>query len=435
MRVAPSGGRNRRTRLAVCIAASAAAALTVAGCAASSSGSKSDGGSGASTGSADSLHAAQQTGLAYTGGKAGAADSSLSRIKIGFINQQGATPGFPEATAAAQAAASFVNDYLGGIGGHPIQLVTCFVVSSEEDGQNCAQKMAADSSIVAVQLGLLTVGQGSVYKILQGRKPIIGGAPTSPVDISQTSVPFYFSGVANWPSIALYEANTLKAKSVALVYDGKDPGAQVAAQLAGSVLKSHNVAYKSVPSSGSGDWSSALTSAGARTADAVTFIGSPPTCVPFANAVNQLAIKAKVVTLDFCASGAVKTALGHFPPWTYAFQVHNPYAPEQDPQVAAYRAAMAKYQPQAAFTTAYPFSNLMVLAKLMNGLGATKLTGPAITGAVLGITTPIWAGAQSPHCGFLSSTKNPAYCSTDTFLYSYDDSGWSKPTVASWQGN
>lgn len=444
MRVAQSRGcRSRKSTLPICTAIGAAAVMTLSGCAASSGGGTTvapgstpvSGSISAST-STDSMSAAQQAGLAYTGGKGGAAKKSLSPIKVGFINQQGATPGFPEATSAAQAAAGFVNDYLGGIDDHPIQLVTCFVVSSEEDGQNCAQKMAADKSIVAVQLGLLTIGQGSIYKTLQGNKPIIGGAPTSPTDISQTAVPFYFSGVANWPSIAVYEAKILKAKSVALVYDGKDPGAQVAARLAGTVLKSNDVAYKSVPSSGSGDWSSALTAAGARTADAVTFIGSPPTCVPFANAVTQLGIKAKVVTLDFCASSPVRSALGHFPSWTYAFQVHNAYAPEQDPQVAAYRAAMAKYQPKAAFTTAYPFSNIMVLAKIFTGIGAAKLTSSTITSAALGFTAPVWAGAQKPHCGFLSSTKNPAYCSTDTFLYSYDaSSGWGKPTVAAWQGN
>jgi branched-chain amino acid transport system substrate-binding protein len=317
-----------------------------------------------------------------------------------------------------------------------LQLVTCFVVSSEEDGQKCAQQMAADKSVVAVQLGLLTVGQNSIYHTLSGRKAIIGGAPVTPSDIGQTDVPFYVSGVANWPSIALYVAKTLKAKTVALVYAGSDPGAQVAAQLTGGELKANGVAYKSVPSSGSGDWASALVSAGAQSADAVTFIGSPPTCVPFANAVKQLAITAKVVTLDFCVSDAVRTALGGFPAWTYAFQVHDTYEPAQDPQVAAYRAAMAKYQPSAAFTTAYPFSDIMVLTRLFNTLGTQGLTQASIKKAALGVTFPIWMGAQSPKCGFLTSTKNPAFCTTDTFLYSYDSStGWRKPTVAAWQGN
>ena len=41
--------------------------------------------------------------LTYTGGKAGAADDSLAPVVIGYVNQEGGVPAFPEATAGTDA--------------------------------------------------------------------------------------------------------------------------------------------------------------------------------------------------------------------------------------------------------------------------------------------------------------------------------------------
>lgn len=54
----------------------------------------------------------------YIGGKKGKANPSLSPVVIGYVNQQGGTLSFPEATEALKATVKFVNDRLGGIDGH-----------------------------------------------------------------------------------------------------------------------------------------------------------------------------------------------------------------------------------------------------------------------------------------------------------------------------
>src|SRR4029079_12403824 len=85
---------------------------------------------------------------AYIGGT-GAADASLSPIKVGYFNQQG---GAIEVThtniTGIQAAVDFVNKNAGGIGGHPLELVTCYIANTEEEGQQWGQQFANDSSIV-----------------------------------------------------------------------------------------------------------------------------------------------------------------------------------------------------------------------------------------------------------------------------------------------
>ena len=64
----------------------------------------------------------------YVGGKAGAANSSLPPVTIGFVNQQGGSQAIgPLATTGAQIAVKYINTELGGIGGHPLKLSTCFI--------------------------------------------------------------------------------------------------------------------------------------------------------------------------------------------------------------------------------------------------------------------------------------------------------------------
>ncbi|MGH9184655.1 MAG: ABC transporter substrate-binding protein, partial [Acidimicrobiales bacterium] len=94
--------------------------------------------------------------LAYTGGTARPADESLEPVTIGYINQEGSVPSFPEATVGIEAAVRYVNEELGGAGGHPVELATC-IVQSEEDGQRCGTEMANNADVSFVIVGILAV--------------------------------------------------------------------------------------------------------------------------------------------------------------------------------------------------------------------------------------------------------------------------------------
>src|SRR6266567_3414986 len=112
--------------------------------------------------------------LNYTGGKSGAADTSLPPVYIGYVNQQGGPTAVGLlATAGAQMAINYANAELGGVGGHPIQLVTCFIASAEEEGTTCAQKFLANNKIDVIDMGGVAIGVQSFYSTLNGAKPVI----------------------------------------------------------------------------------------------------------------------------------------------------------------------------------------------------------------------------------------------------------------------
>ena len=118
--------------------------------------------------------------LGYVGGKAGAADPGRSPIGIGWVNVEGGPGGSPEATLGARAAVKYVNDRLGGIGGHPLKLNVCTVVSAEEEGQKCGQQLLGAKEVSAIGVGNLYLGDASFNSVIAGKKPVLVGVATGP---------------------------------------------------------------------------------------------------------------------------------------------------------------------------------------------------------------------------------------------------------------
>ncbi|GAA3076965.1 ABC transporter substrate-binding protein [Streptosporangium carneum] len=415
-------GRRRNWRAVA--AAGAGVLLGLTGC----SGPESNGQTGAnatpaSTAGLPSLSVAQSTLSAYVGGTPGSADAGKPPVHIGFITQHGGIPSFPESQVAAEAAVKFVNDKLGGIGGRPLALVPCVVVSAQEEALNCAQKMANDERVKVVQLSLLTVGTAAVYETLSDRKAVVGQTPASPTDVAAKGV------YQPWPGsygiqggIAKYVADVLKAKRVAVVYDGDDPGSAFGAKSVAAAFGHLGVSFKQVATqTGSADVASALVSAGALDADAVVRISNTPSCVPTARAVQQLGVKAPIIALDFCTDDSVRQANGgDLPKWTYVGQSRNVLSPRTDQQAAIYRSVMNAYAPRAKVggLAPYAWDSIILDAKMLNQLGADP-TPAAVSDWWKGFGGPLFLGPDRVACGFLADKGLPSLCSTTVFLAEY----------------
>src|SRR5262245_37455387 len=170
--------------------------------------------------------------VSYVGGKSKAANPKLSPVVIGAVNTQGGQvlvgPGW---TKGVQTAAQYVNRYLGGVGGHPLVVSTCFTRSAEEDGTKCGQRFANDKRIHVVLFGAVAVGNQSFYAALGGKKPTVGGVLLLPVDAQQTNGYGLFgsnsSVLGPWGT---FGKDVLKAKTAAVIYPqvpGIDFGAKV----------------------------------------------------------------------------------------------------------------------------------------------------------------------------------------------------------------
>jgi branched-chain amino acid transport system substrate-binding protein len=371
-----------------------------------------------------------QLAASFTGGEVGAVDKNLEAVKIGFINVDGGVPAFPESTKAEEVAAAFINDHLGGVGGHPIEIVQCNIVQGDEDAQKCAQQFANDPSILSVQLGMTVLGTGPIYSTIGTKKNVIGLGTFSPADLDVPGVNYYSAAAFSaGPGMALYAKETLKASTMAIVFDQTDPGAAGSAQLVIGLSKALGIKATSVPVTNASEWSTALVSAGAQTADAVAVMGNTSVCVPMAQAVQQLAITSPVLTFGFCQDNSVAEALGEFPEWTYFQPTKSPFGVD-DADVKLYNAVMESYAPDANQSGGAngTFQGLVSLVRAMNEVGYDNLSVEAINKAYSGFTGPVFLGPQEIACGQYASQGAQSLCTTVAFPVQFTGGKWVDPT-------
>jgi branched-chain amino acid transport system substrate-binding protein len=376
----------------------------------------------------------------YVGGTPGKA--SGAPVTIGFANAQGGPLlSIPEATAAAQVAVEYINNVLGGVHGRPLQLKTCFIATSEEEGQTCGEEFADDPAVQVVTYPILGFGQQSMMAALRGKKPLISSAGqyTDPSDAYVLNGDLSHASLGG---VVQYVLQDLKAKHVALVIQGDSPPDVESTGILKKYLTQGGatVSVATVQSS-SPNVASALVSAGAQSADAIILsVSTPSLCLSFAEALPQLGLSNKpLVAGPTCVDPSIAKATGDMLKGTFIYTTSNVLAPSLDPDVQLYEQVMKHYAPSVAanlLTAPNAFSMIMTVAKLLN---ATKsMTAAEITKEVAGYTGPVFMAQPKTDCGF--DPQNLSLCSKYTRAYTYEGNGkwvaqpWTVQSVIPWTG-
>ena len=421
----------RHNRLGLAGFAAVAATVLAAGCSSSSSSSTpaaptSAAGTSAPASAGTGGQGAQSVTnyVTYTGGKSGPADKSLPPVYIGFVNQQGGPTAVGLlATAGAQMAVNYANAELGGVGGHPIQLVTCFIASAEEEGTTCAQKFLANKKVNVINLGGVAVGVQSFYSTLHGAIPVIDGVAATPIDTTQKNAVILFGDATHiLPPFGTYAKDVLHAKTAALVYPSDNAGIAIGAAAIKQGLQAAGVTVKSVGySESTTDLTSVLTAAGAQTADMVIPYSDTAGCVNLAKSLKTLGITdpKKIVSAPLCLNGQVISGLGDWPHWTYAI-ASSLFGDPSDPGMPPYEAVAKKYSspPNAPDPwNIVNFGQMLTTIRIMNEVGYANLSPSAILAKAKAFTGPQALGAPSLACSKYSSA--PAVCNDRIQLFEY----------------
>jgi branched-chain amino acid transport system substrate-binding protein len=440
----------RRTGYAV--AALAAAALAVAGCSSSSSSGSSSApassGAAAPSSSSSAVSTASGSGglgaqsvtnyLSYVGGKAGAANSSLAPVTIGYMNEQGdANPPGMLATSGAELAVNYINKDLGGVDGHPLKLDTCFT-TTEAQGGTCADQFLANKSLALVATGGVATGAQTFFNTIAGKMTVIDGVAVTPFDaVSKNTVILFGDSTHVLGPMGTYATSVLHAKTASVIYPetaGITPGAL--AIEAGLKAAGVTVTMAPYPVSDT-NLTSVLAAAHASTADMIVPYADATDCVNLAKALTQQGITdaKKIVSAPLCLSSTVIQGLGDFPKWTYSI-ASSLFGDTTDPGMPAYEAVSTQYK-VAPSTAADPwqivnFGELLTIDKLLNQVGYAKITQSSVLAAAQAFKGPQALGAPSLDCGQFSSA--PAVCNDQAQFFEYNGknsftkvAGWTKP--------
>ncbi len=366
----------------------------------------------------------------YTGGTAGAA-TGTDPFVIGYVNQEGGTPGFPEATIGVDAAVWYINNHLGGIGGRPIELAKC-IITKEEDGQKCAQEMLANDQVSVVLAGAMLNGNAPLLDGLAGKKPVFISNPlTTPEFLAGDAFAFtpgapgVVGGLTVFIAKYLGELEGKEIKKVAVVY-GDNPSGQVAFNaLTKPVFESLGIEVTGVAAAdtaGATEMASLIQAAGAQDADAFYPLVTVGSCIAVYDALATLEIETTVVTTGLCFGVPMQTHLQelgidadlpdgwYFGGYGYSYEI--PGNPDIDAYIEAIFAYAATEGMDAA-TLEYTgfggptFGTLMTIAQFANAGAADsesyRTAAKAFTGPGWGVVGPQKCGGNPTFpslCGF-----------------------------------
>lgn len=418
-------------------------ALFLAGCGAGSqhnAGDTGSAGSRAPAGLASAKPVSNDYALHYTGGTPAAANSGESPVVVGYINQQGGVPSFPEATAGLDAAIKYVNAELGGVQRHPVTVNQC-LVQSAEDSQRCAAQMANDPAVKFVLIGQLAVGNSAVYRILSGNKPMIQASPGTVADLTaKGSYAYTPGGPGLIAGMALFTAKDLgPVKRVAVVYASNPAGSSAAQQFLKPLLQQFgvpDVKLVGVADNASGpDVAAAVQASGAANADVLITFVTPPGCIAVSDAVRSLHLKSKVVATGLCFDTSVTQHLhdigvsGQVPPWYYGAFGYSYFLADKPADngsgMATYLAKMKQYGPASVNYTGFAgsvFADLLTAVKFANEIGVDSLTSQAFEKKAATFTGPMMLTAGPMKCGF--AKMFPALCGSRVGIEQYTGGHW-----------
>lgn len=413
-----------------------AAVVVLAAC---SSGSKSTGTTTAPGGAATTTVPAisNSFALAYTGGTAGKADSTKTPVVIGYVNEEGGVPAFPEATQGIDAAVAYVNGELGGIQGHPVQLEKCSV-QVEADGQKCGTQFVNDTKVQLVITGALTVGNKSLYTVVAGKKPILASNPLATEDFLTDGVTAYTPGAPGVvEGMAVFVAKNLQGVKKVAVLHGDDTAAKFGAEnlfkptLAKLGITDITLVQVSDTATAP-EVQQALQSAGADKADVLVPLVTVQLCVATYDALQALGIKATVVTTGLCYGTPVTKHLQDLGSkdvvpngWYFGGYGYSYFIPDDASGMTTYLAKIHQYAPAGVEYTGFAgpvFANLLTAVKLYNQIGPDSVNATNLAAAIKGFHGPMMLVAGPMNCGTQPLFKS--LCGTEMGVELYKDGKW-----------
>jgi ABC-type branched-subunit amino acid transport system substrate-binding protein len=169
-------------------------------------------------------------------------------VNIGYVDIEASLGiSYAPQRIMAQQLVGYLNSK-GGIGGHPIDLLTC-VTAAASGGANCANKMVQDKAVLV--LGNSVIDSAAMYPILKSAGiPFFGGG-SSPLDAADLTPDgnHWFAGagaLVMYLTTNRFIAQNLKVKSVGLIVGSAAVAQQAAVQFIQTPLKADKVSTQIV---------------------------------------------------------------------------------------------------------------------------------------------------------------------------------------------
>lgn len=385
----------------------AAAVFGIAAC------SSSGGTSGSSSSSSSSAASSSSSSAADTSASSSGASSSSkffpgtkatgTPIKLGLVSDEG---GGAESNSnysdAAEAAAKYANDELGGIGGHVIEVDRCGTKTTAAGATACANQFVQDKvdAVVSASSGF----GGTIVPIVVGAGiPYVGASGNATEEVT-TDGSFMWSGgfAATLNGFASYAKEQGWKKITVFPVDVPAAAGAVTA-LGGPFFRAAGVTVKVTPIPGGiADATPQVTAGVSDKPDAVAIVNNETGCTTTLKAIQVVDPTIPTMVNSSCLNSGTAQALGS------AFNgvkvMANFATDTNDAEAQLYAKIMSKYAPKADPTgfTGSGYQSMLGLIRAVAAGGITSDVTPASIKAAIkaakNVPLPLGAGKLTFTC-------------------------------------
>jgi branched-chain amino acid transport system substrate-binding protein len=352
-------------------------------------------------------------------------------VKVGVISN-GKTPTIDNSqeTPVAEATAQWINEYQGGIGGHPIQLVICNDGNEPGKAVDCANQMLQEK-VVAVVIGQNGVAESSWRPLHDAGIPVFNYASGNTSMASDTASTFM---VAN-PRASLFSlpagvAKKAKAKKVSAVIIDVPAATSFYKEQAPDLFQKQGLDFELIAvAAGTADMTPQMQKLASGNPKGTAFVvGNDAFCIAAFNGLRTAGFKGTVTTIVQCITDATRTAVpGDF---LKGMQISSfaPLTDAKDPSIKQYNAILDKYGADDVDRT-NTVGAAMFNAMAAFGVAVKGLKGDATPASVLStIKSMPWSvvpGSGGLHfrCNGKADPTQPAVCSNATNAATLDATG------------
>ena len=422
----------KRSKWLSTVAAMAATGLVAAGCGSSNSGttasSSNSGSSGGSTSSQSATTTSSGSAVFGTAKKA-----TGTPYVFGMINDETGAVTFPEARQGAIAAENYVNDYLGGINGHPIQIENCIGDGTPATAARCANELVAKKPIAI--LGAADVGApASIPIYAHANLAYLGGIPFTPVpETAPNSIQFWSVSIGDNMAAAVYAAKTLGVKKVAVMYFSNPQGASLLPQIT-PVFKAAGVtSVKDIPVSPTSPDPSSQAALALSSGAQLVYVDIPNGCGNVLKALHSVGYSGKIMGIDPCgAPPVIQAAAGG----ANGLYIASPFVLQtgSSQQAQLFQAALKKWAAPGTFVDSISTAGFATVVNVAQMLGTIK--GTPTTAAIL---KAFKTGSDHPNflshpytCDGKQMAKLTAICNDNYLMNQISNGQLTQPSATNW---
>lgn len=316
-------------------------------------------------------------------------------VRLGLIYPDGTNISLPEVRQAAEAAAEYANDELGGIAGRPIELAEICMLDETPAGATACGNRMVESDVTAVVDAISGSADTFVPIITGAGIPIVATSGSAQASLTTEGSFTWSAGLPGTIGAAAQYAADNDAGSVAVFVTDVPSATQGVEVLGGIAFGAAGVELRPVPIPvGTADMTPQISAALGENPDAVMLIGDAAFCSAWLTSAQAIGVDQPTYIIPTCLEPSVVEAAGEDSlDGAIAFAGADPTSDHEE--AVLFRSVMQEYSPDTPTEgfAVIGYQGMLSLVRATEGLEG-EVTSESITEAITSAQdVPLPAGA------------------------------------------